>query len=344
MYNNASQAWYLTLIDQDYGNHLYPSITWDNQQNKCILVYQKANHVYYKTNDYNSSTWTSADYGPGYYPNLPLEDFPVPIWTTYNSAPYLLKDYILYSYLAKNAITKAREYKRFIFPTDIDSTYLIANLKNFSYNNNDLSFGQKLRSEPIKIEGEGIFKYRIELNSLNIKVNHERLRFWFVSGDEKYLLDQVELSGEEKENLLDRSVTFDAGKTKEGYVQIDFPDSQPFVINVVPEDNSGSGLAKVAVAPEANPFVPKTFRLNQNFPNPFNPTTQITFDLPVDSKIRLQVFDLSGHQVATLAQGFRSAGRYSVVFDGRNLASGIYIYRLTTDKGFSQSKKMMLIK
>jgi len=48
--------------------------------------------------------------------------------------------------------------------------------------------------------------------------------------------------------------------------------------------------------------------------------------------------------VATLAQGLRSAGRYSVVFDGRNLASGIYIYRLTTDKGFSQSKKMMLIK
>ena len=344
MYNNASQAWYLTLIDQDYGNHLYPSINWDNQQNKCTLVYQKANHIHYKTNNYNSSTWSGADYGPGYYPNLPSEDNPVPIWTTYNSAPYLLKTYILNSYLAKNTISEVREYKRFIFPTDMDSTYLTANLKYFSYNDQALSFGPKLRSRSIRIDNEGLFKYRIELDSLKANVNRERIRFWFVSGDEKYLLDQVELTGEEKENTLDRSVTFDAGKAKEGYVQIDFPDSQPFVINVVPEDNSGSGLAKVAVAPEANPFVPKTFRLNQNFPNPFNPTTQIVFDLPQEAKVTLEIFDINGHKIATLAEGQKAAGRYHVVFDGQNLASGVYIYRLTTDKGFVQSKKMMLIR
>ncbi|WP_456442719.1 T9SS type A sorting domain-containing protein [Caldithrix abyssi] len=56
------------------------------------------------------------------------------------------------------------------------------------------------------------------------------------------------------------------------------------------------------------------------------------------------MFDLSGHEVSTLVNGYRSAGRYSAVFDGSHLASGVYIYRLTTDKGFGQSKKMMLIK
>jgi len=68
------------------------------------------------------------------------------------------------------------------------------------------------------------------------------------------------------------------------------------------------------------------------------------FDLPQEAKVRLEVFDISGHKIATLAKGNKPAGRYHVVFDAHNLASGVYIYRLTTDKGFVQSRKMMLIR
>ena len=159
---------------------------------------------------------------------------------------------------------------------------------------------------------------------------------------QKYLLDQVELNGDEKDNVLNRSVTFDPGKETEGYVQIEFPQATLFVINVVPDN--ASGLAKAVSSGALQAFTPKSFRLNQNFPNPFNPTTQIVFDLPQESKVTLEVFDISGHKVATLAKGLKEAGRYHVVFDAHNLASGVYIYRLATDKGFVQSKKMMLIR
>ncbi|MHB2153390.1 T9SS type A sorting domain-containing protein [Calditrichota bacterium GD2] len=91
-------------------------------------------------------------------------------------------------------------------------------------------------------------------------------------------------------------------------------------------------------------IIPKNFALRQNFPNPFNPLTHITVELPEEAKVELSVYTINGKKVQTLLKGLQSAGIYEVVFDGRNLASGVYIYRLTTDKGFAQSKKMTLIK
>ncbi len=96
--------------------------------------------------------------------------------------------------------------------------------------------------------------------------------------------------------------------------------------------------------PEDKAPVVRHFRLYQNYPNPFNPTTEIVFDLPQKARITLEVFDISGQKIATLVRGVKPAGRYHVKFDTRRLASGVYIYRLTTDQGFVQSKKMMLIR
>ena len=70
------------------------------------------------------------------------------------------------------------------------------------------------------------------------------------------------------------------------------------------------------------------FVLHQNYPNPFNPTTTIRFSLPQDSDIRLVVFDLLGRQVQVLAEGGYTTGTYSVMLDGTNLASGVYLYQL----------------
>ena len=76
--------------------------------------------------------------------------------------------------------------------------------------------------------------------------------------------------------------------------------------------------------------VPDAVSLWTNYPNPFNPTTEIRYELPAAVEIRLAVYDLTGKQVAVLAAGFQEAGRYSVAFDGSLLASGIYMYRLET--------------
>jgi len=91
------------------------------------------------------------------------------------------------------------------------------------------------------------------------------------------------------------------------------------------------------------PTQPARFSLRQNYPNPFNPSTWITYDLPHRTYVRLSVFDLLGRNLQTLVDGVQEAGSKTEVFDARNLSSGIYFYRLETDK-FISTKKMVLIR
>lgn len=92
-----------------------------------------------------------------------------------------------------------------------------------------------------------------------------------------------------------------------------------------------------------NNSVPDQFILEQNFPNPFNPNTKITFRLPERSNVVLKVFNQLGEEVALLAKGYYSEGTYEYSFDASKLSSGNYIYTLQTDKGII-SKKMTLLK
>lgn len=89
--------------------------------------------------------------------------------------------------------------------------------------------------------------------------------------------------------------------------------------------------------------VPQQFRLYGNFPNPFNPQTFISFRLDTDTHIRLQVFDLLGRQVATLVDAPLVKGRHDVLFDARNLSTGMYIYTIEME-GQVATGKMMLIR
>ncbi len=89
--------------------------------------------------------------------------------------------------------------------------------------------------------------------------------------------------------------------------------------------------------------LPAEYSLTAASPNPFNPTTSISFALPKAGKALLTVFDITGREVAALVDGEIPAGRHSVVFDGSKLASGVYFYKLETE-GFSAVKKMALVK
>jgi endoglucanase len=75
---------------------------------------------------------------------------------------------------------------------------------------------------------------------------------------------------------------------------------------------------------------PTEFTLLQNYPNPFNPSTTISYQLSARSSVSLKVYDILGHQVASLMEGVKSAGRHSVIFDGAHLASGIYFVQCNT--------------
>jgi hypothetical protein len=89
--------------------------------------------------------------------------------------------------------------------------------------------------------------------------------------------------------------------------------------------------------------LPSEFALEQNYPNPFNPSTQIRFALPIDSKVRLTVYDMLGREVAVLVDDVRPAGRHAVSLDAARLASGIYLYRLEAGTT-TFTRKMTLIK
>jgi hypothetical protein len=89
--------------------------------------------------------------------------------------------------------------------------------------------------------------------------------------------------------------------------------------------------------------VPSEFALSQNFPNPFNPTTNINYQLPVESMVNITVYNMVGQKVATLVNEVKPAGVHIVNLDMSSFSSGSYIYRITAD-GFSSTKTMMLIK
>ncbi|MFA6467766.1 MAG: T9SS type A sorting domain-containing protein [Bacteroidota bacterium] len=88
---------------------------------------------------------------------------------------------------------------------------------------------------------------------------------------------------------------------------------------------------------------PEQFGLEQNFPNPFNPSTRISYSLGEASHVDLKVYDLLGNEVAALVNGQKEAGVHIASFDGKNLSSGMYFYTLRT-KNFTETKRMMLIK
>jgi beta-glucosidase len=90
--------------------------------------------------------------------------------------------------------------------------------------------------------------------------------------------------------------------------------------------------------------IPGKFQLHPNYPNPFNPTTTISYELASKSDVVLTVYDIAGRKVKILVKGTQSAGKYSVAFNSEGLPSGAYFYSLSTSNGFRKSRKMILIK
>ena len=93
--------------------------------------------------------------------------------------------------------------------------------------------------------------------------------------------------------------------------------------------------------------IPENFRLHQNFPNPFNPSTVILYEIPIEGRVTLSVFDILGREVLTLLKNKITApGYYKAVLDMRNYAAGVYFYQLTVagEMSFQQAKKLILVK
>ncbi len=115
-----------------------------------------------------------------------------------------------------------------------------------------------------------------------------------------------------------------------------------FTLTYVPQ-----GLSK-GLVPFSGAVVPKIFFLYQNHPNPFNPVTTIRYQVPKETSVRIEIFNVLGQKVRTLVNEFKAEGYYSVEWNGKNdfeqpLPSGIYLYKMTAGS-FSETKKMLLLK
>lgn len=106
---------------------------------------------------------------------------------------------------------------------------------------------------------------------------------------------------------------------------------------------SEKNLVVTAVSSETTSGIPTRYKLYQNFPNPFNPTTMIRYSIPEETNVRLDVYNLLGQLVSTLVDKQQKAGFYTVRFNTNGLSSGIYLYRLQAEEHILV-KKMVFLK
>ena len=123
-------------------------------------------------------------------------------------------------------------------------------------------------------------------------------------------------------------------------------------VTFIASDNSG-GSDTITVECTVNPPTsidldlnsnPKEFFLYQNYPNPFNPITSINYQLAKTSNVNLSIYNILGKKVVTLVTAKQQVGLYKIEWDASNFASGVYYYILKTDKGFTQSRKLILLR
>lgn len=147
-------------------------------------------------------------------------------------------------------------------------------------------------------------------------------------------------------HLIDRDVTKQTLSRIGVRIDIDtqYTGEPPMIlVDFVTTDPDAQPLDPSTTSTEPLADMPASFMLEQNFPNPFNPTTNIEFTLGETSNVTLEVFNIHGQRVATLVDGTRAAGTHRVLFDAANLPSGMYLYRIQAGS-FSQVKRMMLVK
>ena len=161
----------------------------------------------------------------------------------------------------------------------------------------------------------------------------------------------------------DSILDFDYDQKIEGTIPLGYFSTPSYIIGDINNDNyddvifletgdnrsgrlylySYKNLAINSVNP-INNTVPQEVSLLQNYPNPFNPSTTITYHVPKLSNIELSIYNLLGQKVATLVSEKQHAGQYQVQWDATGFAGGIYFYRLVTDTGFSQARKLLYLK
>lgn len=150
--------------------------------------------------------------------------------------------------------------------------------------------------------------------------------------------------------IVDISFNVSSAAANNEQIQITFNDLVVAAAGglAVPSHGVG-GVVAIHTDIENETSLPTDFALKQNYPNPFNPSTTIGFDVPENSNVRISIFNVLGQEVRSLVSGNYATGRYHAVWDatdnrGSKVVSGVYFYRMNTDKGYTSTNKLVLLK
>ncbi len=157
-----------------------------------------------------------------------------------------------------------------------------------------------------------------------------------IDGVPVYELTGFKKNGQEIDYFDIPAESFVDGKIE---IRIEGDGSVPVAVSDIWLKESGRDFS-IEAAPQ---IIPANFKLEQNFPNPFNPSTVIGYSLPKSSSVSLVVFDMLGIKVKTLVNGFIEAGVHTIRFDGSTLSSGVYFYQLRSGD-FIETRKMLYVR
>jgi len=216
-------------------------------------------------------------------------------------------------------------------------------LGNVSYSGGDGggAAAMPLSNSPLPVH---LTSFTLTINSRNVILN------WVTASEQNNSGFEVQRAVFGSEYLVFSKMAFVSGKgTTNTLTSYTFEDKNlqtgKYQYRLKQIDNNGN-FAYFALNGIAEVGIPAKFDISQNYPNPFNPVTKINFDLPKDTKVNITVFDLTGREIKTIVNEFRTAGYYTVQFDASGVSSGVYFYRIMTDGGnkFIMTKKLVVVK
>jgi hypothetical protein len=184
----------------------------------------------------------------------------------------------------------------------------------------------------------------VELTAFNASVNKNEVSLNWITATE---LNNLGFEIQRKSGDSDyETLGFVNGKgTTTEYSNYSFADKNVdagnYTYRLMQKDFDGTFSYSQEVEVEVS--VPLEYALDQNYPNPFNPTTTIRYAIPEDNFVSIKLYDVLGNEVITLVNEQKQAGRYEILFNASNIASGVYYYQISSGS-FSQTRKLVLMK
>jgi hypothetical protein len=215
---------------------------------------------------------------------------------------------------------KSYQLTEIINDSDMEKMFII---RNVDMNQNDILDLTNIDSDKLKITNTGSQKnYEIELESTSD------------NGFLRFLNHNIILPISSNHTLVPDWTNI---QTQELLILEDL-DNNGTIDDTLHLENQLTGVNE-----QQGSLIPTEYKLEQNYPNPFNSTTVIKYSIPKEGLVTLKIYNIIGQEVASLVNETKQAGNYEVTFNSDQLTSGVYLYKLTSE-GFTETKKMMLLK